>query len=130
MIPPSRNRSPCNACCCAPERSITIFLRRGKSAEVAGTAIVRIEQLYPYPEWNVSKILDAYKRVSEIFWVQEEPQNMGAWHFICRHITPMLPIGRDFRYIGRPDRASPASGSFKVYRKEQDALLAASFEEV
>ena len=95
-----------------------------------GSAIVRIEQLYPYPEWNISKILDTYKRVNEIFWVQEEPQNMGAWHFISSHITPMLPIARDFRYVGRPDRASPASGSFKTYRKEQDALLNAAFEEI
>jgi 2-oxoglutarate dehydrogenase complex dehydrogenase (E1) component-like enzyme len=92
------------------------------------TAIVRMEQLYPYPEWNLSRILDIHKRVSEIFWVQEEPQNMGAWHYIARNITPMLPIARDFRYVGRPDRASPASGSFKIYRQEQDALLRAAFE--
>ena len=94
----------------------------------SGTAIVRLEQLYPYPEWGISKILNAYKRTRTIFWVQEEPQNMGAWHFISRHIAPMLPIARDFRYIGRPDRASPASGSFKKFRKEQDALLSAAFE--
>lgn len=94
------------------------------------TAIVRLEQLYPFPEWNVSRMLDVYKRMNAIFWVQEEPQNMGAWHFVCRHITPMLPIARDFRYIGRPDRASPASGSFKQYRKEQDALLSAAFGEI
>jgi multifunctional 2-oxoglutarate metabolism enzyme len=93
-----------------------------------GTAIVRIEQIYPYPEWNLLKTLETYGRVSEIFWVQEEPQNMGAWYFICRHITPMLPIGRDFRYVGRPERASPASGSFKIYRQEQEALVSAAFD--
>ena len=91
-------------------------------------AIVRIEQLYPFPEWSVSKVLEAYKRVSEIFWVQEEPQNMGAWHFMTRNLAPLLPIARDFRYVGRPDRASPASGSFKVHRQELEALLRAAFE--
>ncbi len=52
---------------------------------------------------------------------------MGAWHFMNRRLAPLLPIGRDFRYIGRPERASPASGSFKVFRREQDALLGAAF---
>jgi 2-oxoglutarate decarboxylase len=91
-------------------------------------AIIRVEQLYPYPEWNLAKTLEGYARISEIYWVQEEPQNMGAWSFISRHIAHSLPVGRDFRYIGRPESASPASGSFKVWRKEQDAIIGAAFE--
>jgi 2-oxoglutarate dehydrogenase E1 component len=92
------------------------------------TAIVRMEQLYPCPEWNLSKTLGSYARASEIFWVQEEPQNMGAWNFVHRHITPLLPIGCDFRYIGRPERASPASGSYKIWHQEQETLIRAAFE--
>jgi multifunctional 2-oxoglutarate metabolism enzyme len=92
------------------------------------TAIVRMEQLYPCPEWNLSKTLGSYARASEIFWVQEEPQNMGAWNFVHRHITHLLPIGCDFRYIGRPERASPASGSYKIWHQEQETLIRAAFE--
>jgi multifunctional 2-oxoglutarate metabolism enzyme len=91
-------------------------------------AIVRLEQLYPFPEWNLSKVLGAFARSEEICWVQEEPQNMGAWHYINRHLAHTIPFGREFRYIGRPESASPASGSFKVYRKEQQAILRAAFE--
>jgi multifunctional 2-oxoglutarate metabolism enzyme len=91
-------------------------------------AIIRVEQLYPYPEWNLAKTLQTYSRAGEICWVQEEPQNMGAWNFICRHIAPSLPVGRDFRYIGRPERASAASGSFKTWRTEQEALVREAFD--
>lgn len=96
---------------------------RRKSAHIA---IVRLEQLYPFPDWNLSEALSPYSRAKEICWVQEEPQNMGAWNFISRHIA--VPFGRDFRYIGRPDRASPAAGSLKLHRREQQALVTQSFE--
>ena len=91
-------------------------------------AIIRVEQLHPYPEWNLARVLQTYSRVSEICWVQEEPQNMGAWNFMRRHVAPSLPVGRDFRYIGRPERASPASGSYKTWHTEQEALVHVSFE--
>jgi multifunctional 2-oxoglutarate metabolism enzyme len=90
------------------------------------TAIIRLEQLHPFPEWNLSEALAAFSRMKEIYWVQEEPQNMGAWHFVSRHIT--VPFGRDFRFIGRPERASPASGSLKLHRQEQQLLVAEAFE--
>ncbi len=93
-----------------------------------GIAIVRLEQLYPFPEWNLSRILALFAGTREIFWVQEEPQNMGAWNFISRHMAHTFPFGRDFRYVGRPERASPATGSFKIYRSEQQAMVRAAFE--
>ncbi len=92
------------------------------------TAIVRVEQLYPFPEWGLSKALEIYARAHEFVWVQEEPQNMGAWHFIERHIHRLLPIGCDFRYIGRPERASAASGSYKICRQEQETLTQSAFD--
>ncbi|MEJ2247834.1 MAG: hypothetical protein P8Y80_17440, partial [Acidobacteriota bacterium] len=91
-------------------------------------AIVRIEQLYPYPEWNLSKVLSGYSNTREILWVQEEPQNMGAWNFINRHIAPSISFGRSFRYIGRPENASPATGSLKVHKKEQAKIMLEAFE--
>jgi multifunctional 2-oxoglutarate metabolism enzyme len=91
-------------------------------------AIVRMEQLYPFPEWNLSEALAAFPSVKEICWVQEEPQNMGAWNFVHRHIAHTFPFGRSFRYVGRAERASPATGSHKLYLKEQQALIVEAFE--
>ncbi len=91
-------------------------------------AIVRIEQLYPFPEWTVSNILSRYKHAGDIIWVQEEPLNMGAWHFISRHIAPSLPFGTSLRYVGRPESSSPAAGSRRRHRKEQETLLAEALE--
>ena len=91
-------------------------------------AIVRMEQLYPFPEWNLSKILKSYSSASEILWVQEEPQNMGAWNFVYRYIHRLVPVGCDFRFVGRPERASAASGSYRISRQEQEKVIQAAFE--
>jgi 2-oxoglutarate decarboxylase len=91
-------------------------------------AIVRVEQLYPFPEWNLSKIISGYSNVEEIFWVQEEPQNMGAWNFIRRHIEHSISIGRSLRYIGRPESSSPAAGTHKAHLKEQAKIMHEAFE--
>jgi 2-oxoglutarate dehydrogenase E1 component len=98
--------------------------RRG----ISDSAIIRVEQLYPYPEWNLSKILASFSRAREFCWVQEEPQNMGAWNFVSRRMARTFPFGRDFRYVGRAERASPGEGSFKMFRREQEALVRSAFE--
>jgi 2-oxoglutarate dehydrogenase E1 component len=92
-------------------------------------AIVRLEQLYPYPEWNLSQVLGSYSRAQEVCWVQEEPRNMGAWNFVRRRISQALPFGRPVRYAGRSESASPATGSLRQHQKEQAALVAMAFEE-
>jgi multifunctional 2-oxoglutarate metabolism enzyme len=104
------------------------LLKEQETRKSPPIAIVRVEQLYPFPDWNLSETLNAFPRIEEICWVQEEPQNMGAWNFVNRHLAASLRFGRDFRYVGRPERASPASGSFKVYKKEQHDLVAEAFE--
>jgi 2-oxoglutarate dehydrogenase E1 component len=96
-----------------------------RSAEIA---LVRVEQLYPYPEWNLSQVLGSYTRAQEVSWVQEEPQNMGAWNFVRWRLAQTLPFGRSIRYAGRPESASPAGGSQRLHRQEQSALIAAAFE--
>lgn len=98
---------------------------RRNSNEVA---IVRIEQLYPYPEWNVSHVLESYRRAREICWVQEEPENMGACRFIRHRLARHISFGRELRCIGRPESSSPAAGSLRAHRKEQAALVNAAFE--
>jgi 2-oxoglutarate dehydrogenase E1 component len=94
----------------------------------AKTAIIRLEQLYPFPEWNLSEILKPYSHTKKVYWVQEEPQNMGAWNHINRRIANVVAFGREFSYIGRPERASPGPGSLKAFRKEQEAFIHAAFE--
>ena len=112
---------------CAGKLYYDLVAERGKR-KIAEIALIRMEQLYPFPEWNLSRIIGTYPSLDEICWVQEEPRNMGAFHYVHRHITPALPFARDFRYIGRPESASPASGSFKKFRLEQDALINAALE--
>jgi 2-oxoglutarate dehydrogenase E1 component len=95
---------------------------------LSGIAIVRLEQLYPFPEWSLSKILSACENAEEIFWVQEEPRNMGAWNYIRGNMEHSIALGRSLRYIGRPESASPAAGSHKAHIKEQAKILRDAFE--
>lgn len=72
--------------------------------------LARIEQLYPFPEEAIKSLLAGYPSLSEVVWVQEEPHNMGAWQWLEPRLRRILPEGVSLRYIGRPDRASPAEG--------------------
>lgn len=97
---------------------------RGEHPE---TAIVRIEQLYPFPATELDEIFAEYPRLSEVLWVQEEPMNMGAWTFVSPRIRRLLPDRVRFEYVGRPDRASPAVGSHEIFRAEQEQIVATAF---
>jgi 2-oxoglutarate dehydrogenase E1 component len=99
--------------------------RDGRQA--ADTAVVRLEQLYPFPEAEFKQILSRYSAASNVIWVQEEPRNMGAWPFIRGHIQPMLGPNQAIGYAGRPRSASPAPGSPKVHQREQSNLIEAAF---
>lgn len=104
------------------------LLKEKEQRRISDAAILRIEQLYPFPEWHLSEAIAEFPHVAEICWVQEEPQNMGAWNFLQRHLAHTLRFGRDLRYVGRPERASPAPGSLKLFLREQQALIAEAFE--
>jgi 2-oxoglutarate dehydrogenase E1 component len=86
-----------------------------------GVAVVRLEQLYPFPAAQLKKMLSKYTKVEKWFWVQEEPANMGAWEFVRNRIAEV--IGRPLEYIGRKPAASPASGFPKIYRAQQEAIV-------
>ncbi len=86
-------------------------------------ALIRIEQLYPFPAKEVEAALAQYNPKCEIIWVQEEPWNMGAWHEMYRRLRRVLPDGRDVQYSGRKAAASPASGSYKVHNAEQTEII-------
>jgi 2-oxoglutarate dehydrogenase E1 component len=91
-------------------------------------AIVRLEQLYPLRDEDLSAALAAYPVSAPVIWVQEEPANMGAWRYLLARFGDRLPDGRPFSGVCRPAAASPATGWSGVHRREQDALLEAAFD--
>jgi 2-oxoglutarate dehydrogenase complex dehydrogenase (E1) component-like enzyme len=87
-------------------------------------ALVRVEQLYPFAAQQATEILGKYAASAEVVWAQEEPRNMGAWRFIREQIQPLLePTRREVRYVGRPESASPATGSGKRHQQEQAEIV-------
>jgi 2-oxoglutarate dehydrogenase E1 component len=80
-------------------------------------ALVRIEQLYPWPHALLQAVFDRYPNVSDVVWAQEEPMNMGAYRFVTSRIGRALP------YIGRPISASPATGSHHRHDEQQKAIV-------
>jgi len=97
------------------------LLQRRMDLKQKNTAIVRLEQFYPVPTRQLKTVANRYKRAKEWIWVQEEPENMGAWQFIRPHLEKIL--GHRPAYIGRPEAASPATGFPAIYRQQQEAIL-------
>jgi len=95
-------------------------------AQRTDIAICRLEQLYPVPMRDLRAMLDAYSNAEEIVWVQEEPENMGAWEFIRPHLVEVSG-GRTVRHVARPRSASPAEGSAARHATNQQALIEKAF---
>jgi len=86
-------------------------------------AIVRIEELYPWPGSHVAQIVDLYPAIEEVIWAQEEPKNQGAWTYVSPRLRMSTGNALPTRYIGRPDRASPAEGYAESHKKEQERIV-------
>jgi 2-oxoglutarate dehydrogenase E1 component len=99
------------------------LLAARRERDVHDIAIIRVEQLYPFPEPEVTAVLAPYQAAREILWVQEEPWNMGAWHDTYRRLRRVIGDGRALGYAGRPAAASPATGSYKVHLAEAAELI-------
>jgi 2-oxoglutarate dehydrogenase E1 component len=91
-------------------------------------ALCRLEQLYPLPMRDLRAMLDGYESADEIVWVQEEPENMGAWEFVRPRLVEVAS-GRPVRAITRPRSASPAEGSAARHSRQQQLLIEAAFAE-
>jgi len=87
------------------------------------TAVIRIEQLYPFPARAVSDVVAAYPTVEEMIWAQEEPLNMGAYRSIRHRLEDALPAGVSLRYVGRTWRASPSEGYPAAHLVEQERIV-------
>ena len=87
-------------------------------------ALARVEQLYPFASQQATDILARYPAAAEVVWAQEEPKNMGPWRFMREAMDPLLEASRrELRYVGRPESASPASGSAKRHQQELAEIL-------
>jgi 2-oxoglutarate dehydrogenase E1 component len=89
--------------------------------------IVRIEQYYPFPEYRLREVVQRYPQAGSWKWVQEEPENMGAWWFV----RPLLEgiLDRPLHYVGRQSASSPATGFPKIYRRDQAGILEKAFQD-
>jgi len=93
-------------------------------------AVVRVEELYPFPADELQAILGAYLGLSEVIWLQEEPHNMGAWRFVESRLRDLLGPDRALRYVGRPAMASPSEGWSDAHAAEQRRIVEAVLEPV
>ncbi len=91
-------------------------------------AIIRLEQLYPFPAKALEAELSKYSEKTPLFWVQEEARNMGAWGFLRMKFGERLLDRYPFRGITRPEAASPATGSATSHKIEQQTILKQAFE--
>jgi 2-oxoglutarate dehydrogenase E1 component len=101
-----------------------IFYDLSAKAVPDHVTIVRVEELYPWPHAEISRVLDFYPVVKEIVWVQEEPKNMGAWTYVAPRLRGSVGNAMIIRYVGRPERASPAEGYTQAHTEEQARIVA------
>lgn len=112
---------------CSGKVYIDLLAVQEKQAKLE-VAVVRVEQLYSVPKSELKAIIEQYKNIEEVIWLQEEPANMGAWIFIRPYLEELLENRLPLRYIGRPRRASPAEGSSTWHKRNQTAITEFAFE--
>jgi len=109
---------------CSGKIAYDALARRDElGADGASVAVVRVEQLYPWPAGHVDEVLRRYPAAGEVVWLQEEPENMGAWNFVHGRLHSLLRDTHTLRHVSRAESASPASGSAALHRLEQADLL-------
>lgn len=99
------------------------LLEQRRKGELNNIVIIRIEQLYPFPEKDLQDAIKDYQHVKQFVWCQEEPQNQGAWYCSQHHFRAAIPEGTYLTYAGRNASAAPAVGYMSMHVKEQQALV-------
>ncbi|QEI06148.1 2-oxoglutarate dehydrogenase E1 component [Pigmentiphaga aceris] len=90
-------------------------------------AVIRLEQMYPFPHKAIATELKKYPKLAEVVWVQDEPQNQGPWFYVQHHLLENMADGQKLAYAGRAASASPAVGYMSKHQEQQKALLEAAF---
>lgn len=99
------------------------LLNKKESIQDEKTALIRIEQIYPLKMEKIKKLIDKYKNKKEIFWVQEEPENMGLWSFILMKLGNII----SFNLIAPSESSSPSTGSYPDFLRIQNKILKKAF---
>ncbi|QLE85885.1 MULTISPECIES: 2-oxoglutarate dehydrogenase E1 component [Shewanella] len=99
------------------------LLEKRRKEKADNVALVRVEQLYPFPHEDMEKVLADYQHVNDFVWCQEEPQNQGAWYCSQHHFWTAIPNGATLTYAGREASAAPACGYPALHAKQQEALI-------
>jgi len=107
---------------CTGKVYYTLSAEREKE-QISDVAIVRVEQLYPYPKKEIQAALGRYRQAREVVWVQEEPRNRGAWNFMEDRLRELLPDPLVLSYVGREEAASPATGSNDMHKSEEQEIV-------
>jgi 2-oxoglutarate dehydrogenase E1 component len=99
-------------------------LREAREARgITDTAIVRVEQLYPFPETELAAVLAGYPEARDVLWVQEEPANMGAWRHLRHRFEAVVPGRMRFGFVARRAAASPATGIYAAHQQQEATLI-------
>ena len=99
-----------------------------RDAAGAPVAVVRVDQLYPWPGEQLDEIVAGYPGATDIVWLQEEPENMGAWSFVKGRLYERFDDSHTIHRVSRFESGSPATGSHAVHAQEQAQLLAAALD--
>ncbi len=111
---------------CSGKVAYDAIARRDERGHAA--AVVRIEQLYPFPYKQISEVLASYPNAQEVVWLQEEPDNMGPRAFVNERLWPLVPEGTKYRQVSRTGSGSPATGSHGIHVQEQAQIIDQTFE--
>jgi 2-oxoglutarate dehydrogenase E1 component len=103
------------------------LVKKREDKKSADVAIIRVEQLYPFPHKAFAAELKKYPNATDIVWCQDEPQNQGAWFFVQHYVHENMSEGQKLGYAGRPASASPACGYAHLHQEQQKALLDQAF---
>jgi len=95
-------------------------------AESPAVDVIRVERIHPFPETELAALFGQYPQAAEIVWLQEEPANMGAWQYLRPRLERLAGPDTPVRYVGRPERASPAEGYAAAHQEEQQSIVAAA----
>jgi multifunctional 2-oxoglutarate metabolism enzyme len=110
---------------CSGKVAYDAFAEREKRA--LPVAVVRIEQLFPFPQAALLEILEAYPNAKELVWLQEEPSNMGPWRFVEHNVFRIKNRGYELSHVARVESGSPATGSAKIHEQELADLMDETF---
>ncbi len=111
---------------CSGKVAYDAIARRDERGHAA--AVVRVEQLYPFPYGRVTEVLESYPNATEVVWLQEEPDNMGPRSFVAERLWPLVPERARYRQVSRTGSGSPATGSHAIHVQEQAQILDRTFD--